>query len=304
MKRILVIRGGALGDFILTLPAIKRLREAFPTARLELLGNVRFLALAENRFYADAIRSLDAAAFAPFFAREAQLPADLVEWFASFDLIVSYLFDEERIFSGNVQRCSNALFLTGSPKLSGSEHAALQLAKPLEQLGLTATHTAAQLFPNDGDRESVRSLLGGDAKNWIALHPGSGSARKNWPIGNWIELGEQLLQEGRALLVLGGEADEAQIAQLRAVWQNRAVRFVIDWPLPPLAALLSGRIFVGHDSGISHLAAAAGARCFLLFGHTDPRVWAPANAGVRVLAMAEVKPAELAYELMRIGIKT
>jgi heptosyltransferase-2 len=48
-------------------------------------------------------------------------------------------------------------------------------------------------------------------------------------------------------------------------------------------------LFIGHDSGISHLAAAAGALCILLFGWTDPTIWAPANEGVNVLRAPEGK---------------
>jgi len=47
--------------------------------------------------------------------------------------------------------------------------------------------------------------------------------------------------------------------------------------------VLERSIFIGHDSGISHLAAAAGANCILLFGPTDPNVWAPQNNNVRIL---------------------
>jgi heptosyltransferase-3 len=54
-------------------------------------------------------------------------------------------------------------------------------------------------------------------------------------------------------------------------------------PLPQLAAVLEQSTFIGHDSGISHLAAATGARCFILFGPTDPKVWAPQNKDLRVL---------------------
>jgi heptosyltransferase-2 len=55
-------------------------------------------------------------------------------------------------------------------------------------------------------------------------------------------------------------------------------------PLPVLGAVLSRcALFVGHDSGISHLAAAVGIPCLLLFGPTKPDVWAPANRAVVVL---------------------
>ncbi len=58
MNRILVIRGGAIGDFILTLPALKALRDEYPSAHIELLAYRHIAALAENRLYAQAIRSI------------------------------------------------------------------------------------------------------------------------------------------------------------------------------------------------------------------------------------------------------
>ena len=98
MNRILVIRGGAIGDFILTLPAIKLLRDRFPRAHIEILGYTHITALAEKRFYADAIRSIEYGPLASFFAKGSALPEELVDYFRSFDLIVSYLFDPDGIF--------------------------------------------------------------------------------------------------------------------------------------------------------------------------------------------------------------
>jgi len=74
------------------------------------------------------------------------------------------------------------------------------------------------------------------------------------------------------------------MTRLRTLFKDEAqVRFAHGLPLPQLAALLEQSTFIGHDSGISHLAAAGGARCFLLFGPTDPKVWAPQNTSARVL---------------------
>jgi heptosyltransferase-2 len=86
------------------------------------------------------------------------------------------------------------------------------------------------------------------------------------------------------VLLIGGEADHAQIDTLAAAWRDRPVRLARDLPLPHLAALLARcRLYLGHDTGISHLAAAAGAPSLLLFGPTDPAIWAPANPLVNVL---------------------
>ena len=287
MQRILVIRGGAIGDFILTLPALKLLRENFPSAHIEILGYKQINALAEGRFYANATRSIDYAPLSRFFARDTELPADLVEYFGGFNLIISYLFDPDEIFAANLRRASAARLILGTPRFSEHEHAAVQLAQPLTELGLHLNDAAAFLFPSEEDRNSAIHFLQGMDSPVIAIHPGSGSEKKNWPLENWIQFGEYVQESGNNLLVIGGEADEKQTAQLRSRWEGKAVRFATNLPLPHLAAVLENTIFVGHDSGISHVAAAAGARCILLFGPTDPAVWAPVNGNVKVLSAPE-----------------
>src|ERR1017187_8886569 len=149
MNRLLVIRGGAIGDFILTLPAIKLLRDRFPQAHIEILGYTHITALAEKRFYADAIRSIEYGPLAKFFARDAALPAELTEYFSSFDLIVSYLFDPDGIFQSNLKRCGIKMFIAGPPKMNGHEHAALQLARPLDRKStrLNSSHRDIRSFP-------------------------------------------------------------------------------------------------------------------------------------------------------------
>src|SRR5438094_5661214 len=99
--RILVIRGGAIGDFVLTLPAIGLLRENFPGVHLEILGYKHIIALAENRYYAHATRSIEYAAMAGFFVPNGTLAPDLMEYFGSFNQVISYLFDPDKFFEEN-----------------------------------------------------------------------------------------------------------------------------------------------------------------------------------------------------------
>jgi heptosyltransferase-2 len=289
LNRLLVIRGGAIGDFVLTLPAIKLLRDGFPSTHLEILGTKHIAALAEKRFYADAVRSLDSASLARFFVQNSDLPAELSEYFASFDLILSYLFDQDKIFETNVRQCGVATFLPGPSKLDNSEHAARQLARPLQSIGLSLSDPSARLFPNDEDRSAIRYLRDCASQRAVALHPGSGSETKNWPIENWIKLGDVLLAKGNRLMIIAGEADDERTQKLQAGWSEKSVEFAENLPLPHLAALLEGMQYIGHDSGISHIAAAAGARCTLLFGWTDPAIWAPTNPNVTVLRAPEGK---------------
>jgi heptosyltransferase-2 len=296
MDRVLVIRGGAIGDFILTLPALKALRDASPQAHMEILGYKHIAALAENRFYAQAVHSIEYGPLARFFARNSELPAELADYFASFDLIVSYLYDPDRIFETNLRRCRVEKLICGPARIiENANHAARQLARPIEQLGINVVDFAERIFPSIEDREFAREFFGSTTPPVVAIHPGSGSEAKNWPLENWIGLfsPSSRFADLERLIVISGEADEAQTDQLKREWKNRDVRFARNLPLPRLAAVLERSIFIGHDSGISHLAAAAGAKCILLFGPTDPNVWAPVNDNVQILRAPNARLSDL-----------
>ena len=154
MDRILVIRGGAIGDFILTLPALKALRDSRPQAHIEILGYKHIAVLAENRFYAQALHSIEYGPLARFFARNSELPPELADYFASFDLIVSYLYDPDRIFETNLRRCGVENLICGPSRIvENAGHAARQLARPIEQLGINVVDFAERIFPSIEDRE-------------------------------------------------------------------------------------------------------------------------------------------------------
>lgn len=300
--RILVIRGGAIGDFVLTLPAIKLLRDNFPKAHLEILGYKHIIELAEGRFYAHATRSIEYAALAGFFVPDAKLAPDLVEYFGSFHQVVSYLFDPDGIFEDNLRRCGVKHFIHVSPKLDDSEQAAHQLARPLQSLALFLEEPAAILYPSEKDREFAARFFAGQDAPVVALHPGSGSETKNWPVQKWRELGDWLFagNPAPAVMLAGGEADRKSLGLLSEAWQGRHVYFAQDLPLCQLAALLERcRLFIGHDSGVSHIAAAVGTPSLLMFGPTDPEVWAPANPQVRYVTAPESAMGNLGVETVR-----
>jgi heptosyltransferase-2 len=297
--RILVIRGGAIGDFILTLPAIKLLRDHFPAAQIEILGYKHILVLAEKRFYAHATRCIEYAALAGFFVPNSALDPDLAAYFAGFQQIVSYLHDPEGFFEANLRRCGVKHFIHVPPKINDSAHAARQLARPLERLALYLENEAAELYPSGDDRSFAEQFLGKTRTPMIALHPGSGGEHKNWPPEKWIELVARIFSMGHRVLLAGGEADQKTLSVLCHAWREKEMHLARNLPLNQLAAVLARcALFVGHDSGISHLAAAAGVPCVLMFGPTDPEVWAPANPAVRVVRDASRRMDAIAVDLV------
>ncbi|MFZ4779419.1 MAG: glycosyltransferase family 9 protein, partial [Terrimicrobiaceae bacterium] len=277
------IRGGAIGDFILTLPSLRLLRESFPDCRLEIVGYRHICAVAEGRFYADAVRSIEYAPMAGFFNPRAELDPELSAYFAGFGQVISYLFDPDGFFEGNLRRCGVKNLIVGDPRVPGSAHAIRHLAKPLESLALFLEDSAAEIFPTAGDLAAAEDLLGRYSSPLVAVHPGSGSPKKNWPLSAWKELLSDCCEREATILVISGESDSERIAELKADFGDRLV-FLEHLPLHLLGAVLQRcDFFIGHDSGISHLAAAAGTKCLLLFGPTDPAVWAPVNPDVNVL---------------------
>ncbi len=307
MNRILVIRGGAIGDFILTLPALKSLREANPDSQIDLLGYKHIAELANNRFYANGVRSIEYAPLSRFFAKDSELSSELKNYFAGFDLVISYLFDPDQIFESNLRRCGVREFVRGPAKIDQGTHAARQLVEPMEQLGLKVETLAAKLYPSANDRQFAREFLQDCTQPMVALHPGSGNERKNWPLQNWIDLGDSLLGSlsfQGSILIVCGEADATRTGRLRLIWSNPRVRFAENLTLPHLAAMLEHGTFVGHDSGISHLAAAAGANCILLFGPTDPAIWAPQGENVRIMQAPGGDLRGLTVEIVQNAIST
>src|SRR5215475_11422579 len=136
--KILVIRGGAIGDFILTLPALAALRRQFPETHLEVLGYPHIAQLAVAGGLVNRVQPIEARGLAGFFARHGELAEDLVDYFSEFDLIVSYLYDPDGIFEANVRRCTNRQFVAGPhrPQENASLHASKVYLKPLERLAI------------------------------------------------------------------------------------------------------------------------------------------------------------------------
>jgi heptosyltransferase-2 len=305
--RILVIRGGAIGDFILTLPVLAALRTQFPSARLEVLGYAHIAQLALAGGLADDVRSIEARALAGFFARDSPLHPGLQDYFAGFAIIISYLYDPDQFFRMNVARCSPAQFIQGPhrPDERAGIHATEVLLKPLERLAIfeadpvprldigqasSLSRTARSVAYPDDDPAKVDPLRRFEERleacPTLALHPGSGSERKNWPEAKWAELLGRLNSSSKArFLLVGGEAEGDRLERLAGRLTAERIELARHLPLVDLAKRLAVcDAFVGHDSGITHLAAAVGLDGVVLWGDTARSVWAPRSQRMKVLA--------------------
>jgi ADP-heptose:LPS heptosyltransferase len=304
--RILVIRGGAIGDFILTLPVFAALRERFPKTHLEVLGYPHIASLALAGGLVDGVQSIEARALAGFFARNGTLDERLTRYFQSFEVAISYLYDPDEIFRVNFERCSKAQFHQGPhrPDESKETHATEVFLKPLERLAIYNADPVPKLAlpttatPDGSPAGSLRpaEASGTPTAPWIAMHPGSGSEQKNWPEENWNALLRRIASDTNwNLLIVGGEAEGDRVDRLARLLPPSRVALARSLRLTDLAARLGGcDFFLGHDSGIAHIAAAVGLRGFALWGKTNASIWSPRGDGVTIL--------KAEHSLARLGV--
>jgi len=297
MGKFLFIRGGAVGDFILTMPAIQLVRESLPDVEIEILGYPSIAELAVSAGIADRVRSIEHAAMARFFAPNAELDEPLCDYLASFDVVISYLYDPDGFFEANLKRAGVETLFVGPYRMVEDEPfvpAALQLAKPLESLALYLEKPDA-VFSYGTEIPRFERFTGGPL---IALHPGSGSASKNWSFEAWIEVIRHLHEANldSEFIITSGEAESAVITEFLSLLQDTSIPYQHfgDLQLVELAPLFSQvDFYLGHDSGISHLAASAGVEGLLLFGPTQPEVWSPPHQQIECISSPGLSLAEI-----------
>ncbi len=157
--------------------------------------------------------------------------------------------------------------LVAPSRPEGDEHCAQYLLNSLAQLGIDR-------------RPDERPLrVHPKASDEVLIHPGSGSASKNWPAQRFAETIRAL---GRPVRLIVGEADERAAVEVEACL-GRSLPRLEGASLEELAARLAGcQAYLGNDSGVSHLAGLCGARTVVLFGPTSPTVWRPLGPRVSV----------------------
>jgi heptosyltransferase-3 len=278
---MLVIRGGAIGDFILTLPVLAALRQQFPRTHLEVLGYPHIAKLALAGGLVERVQSIEARPMAGFFARHGELEADLADYFSEFDVIISYLYDPDGIFKTNIARCSRAQFIVGPhrPDEKLDVHATEVFLKPLERLAIFEPGAIPRL---DIEKAFETTITTG---RWLGVHPGSGSENKNWPEPKWRELLEYMARTTTLnFLLAGGEAERERLERLARAVPATRIKVMQSAPLPELARWLASCVaFIGHDSGITHLAAAVGLRSLILWADTPEAVWRPRGQEMVIL---------------------
>jgi ADP-heptose:LPS heptosyltransferase len=289
VRSILVIHQGALGDFILALPTLGVLRKTFPQAKFTFMGYPRILELVEKRFYADEILSIDQKGMASFFVQGGSLDRQLSHFLSTFDIVTVFGKDEKGTFIGNLRRVCRGqiLHIHSFPSWVERIHLADHLLREISRFGFFVSERIPKLHLKESDQHWGRSfwrkkgLAAKEKAEVIILHPGSGSKKKMWPLERFLDLVSCLQKylDSRILIIIGpAEGAEVQKAfeEMEGNRGGASPILIKGLSLLRLASVMEEcRLFIGNDSGISHMAAALGIPTVAVFGPTDPRIWAP-----------------------------
>ncbi len=312
-RKILVIRSGAIGDFIVTLPVIHLLCERFPSWGLGVVARSRVRPLVEG--VVDEFVDVDGPLLVPFFGERINTDSEEYRYLDGCDLVISYLGTTGKV-SENLRAlrrprviCANAL-----PPAKYNRHITEFLLEPLAGIlsprgcdqgasGVTGAggETRRTARTEDVPAPPVPSIRIGEEQARIveeflsargaglstpviAVHPGSGSPRKVSPAAsfcqavNWIQ--DRLPQA--KIMVIQGEADEQDVSAFERCLKTPCLRVKKENLLEVAAILSRASLFIGNDSGIAHLASAVGVSTIVVFRASDPVVWAPRGRDVRV----------------------
>ncbi|HXF47906.1 MAG TPA: glycosyltransferase family 9 protein [Verrucomicrobiae bacterium] len=283
IKKILAVRDDRMGDFILTLPAISALQEAFSSARLTVAVSPSVYPLAVRLLPGKNVFS-HTGAFSQFYSFLKN---------EGFDLAVFF-----RPRPGTAV----AAFLAGVPKRLGTgyrgygflynlkhyEHRhkaekqeaeySLGLLKPL---GIEKNLHFETVGIDAKEAEAVWRKFGLDlTKNWVAVHPGSGGSSPNWPKKNYVELARKLSEDGFSVLWTGS------VPELQGV-DELGISLAGKTEIWDLACLYSRcKLVIAPSTGPLHLASLVGTPVVGIYSPVrvnSPRRWGPLGPKAKTL---------------------
>src|SRR5947208_3206187 len=263
IDRAVPVFSGALGDLLLALPALRALRARHAGARVTAVVNQPLRALVELAGVADETAALEGADAALLFGGE-RLP----RWLEGRPFVYSWLGGGDDEVRARVAAAARGARFFGVERGGSATHAAVAYARAVgAPTAADALAAAARLVPPPSSAADAR--WAGLTAPILAVHPGAGGRAKRWDIAGFVQVAHWWRSRGGPVVAIAGPAEAGEPPALGAPE-------VRDWPLVDLAALLArAALYLGNDSGVSHLAGAVGAAGVVLFGPTEGRRWRP-----------------------------
>jgi predicted lipopolysaccharide heptosyltransferase III len=284
-----------IGDVLLTTPAIRALRRAYPSSEISMLVNkgtedvlrhnphlTRVLTIDRRKIERESLATRLRYEWEMITRLRALRPTIAVD-FDSGERAAYLAFGSGAALRVGFHRTHGIRRLLYNRRITvgkGLHTVERNLALVEQALGVKRDETTLELPIGETERHSIAAWLERHnllAGRYVVLHPGARYPHKRWPIEKWTQLAARLRERsGLQLVIVGGDAEQGAAQAIASGLTVPPFSLVGQTSVLELAALCQrAALFIGNDSGPSHIAAAVGTRVISLFGPTDPVVWRP-----------------------------
>lgn len=277
-KRILIITQRYLGDTLLITPLIHSLKQAYPASQIHVLlpkGNAGILEgnpeITELVFFPHPTGIWKGIRF-------------LTTLFRRFDLAISLQTSDRTTLCAIIAGQNSLGFIDRETRKNWwkklllsrhlvfeGQHAVIENLRFCQLLGIKAI--PALIAPQSTQTSSLSPK-----KPYAVLHIMPQWRFKQWHINGWLELIDFLIQKGLSIVLSGSKHPEEQDYLNKIIHASPHSLFNLAGmvSIAELSDIItSAEVYIGPDTGITHLAAATGTNVIALFGPTDPKIWAP-----------------------------
>lgn len=272
----IIYHTGALGDFITTIPAIQYYKMLNPGGHLTLLGKPAMGKFAKDIGLIDDWLDVDGPKFLPLFHDDFSDVAEKL--LAAFTTAILFTSNDSCLFKNIAQ--SGISRLLHQPPFPSTRVPIIDYHLSLfcDPTTVAESEKIPTIIPPPDAFSSIEKFLPPGSEKPVAIHPGSGSKKKNWPFDRFLQVADFFRSRQIPVLWIKGPAEESFVFP-----PTDSVAAHLS--IAELAALLANcRSYLGNDSGVTHLAAAVGCRTVAVFGSSDKRIWAPYGLDVTIIS--------------------
>lgn len=283
-KKIVVIRTGALGDVLMTLPFLQAVHSMQPEC-LHMVVEARQKILLQGFDCVDQAFAADDLQWWRVYGDADDAPP--LQFLRKYDYVIAFIQDHGGDVSTRLRRrlpAAQVVVRPPFPHTKGLHVSQYYFETFTENVPHTAWPPAWQA-PERVRLEAEHWLDSGKRANrFWAIHPGSGSFTKNWPLVRFREQAVWLHRQGITPVFILGPAEGALADEVHALAHELETPAGDNFPLEFWAAVLSRcEGLLGNDSGITHLAALLGLPTVAVFVRSDPVLWQPLGPNVSVI---------------------
>ena len=304
LMRGLILQPGALGDCILTLPLATVMKEALDLGSVDLMGHTEYTGILPGRSCIDGVRSIESVELHRLFKNSREFDVSdgesVVCAFREYSWVVSFMGEPDSDFEQNLLYALNCthsgIVITLNFKApygySGrlSEYYVNEFLKEVEEPKCISNIDLYHQLLKPGRTDFIEGMKVlsdyeiGSYEKLAVIHPGSGALKKCWHIDNFISVAQVLMDKGFTVVFMLGPVEMEKFGSERLKKIEKCFKCLIELDLTQVLQVLScSDVYIGNDSGVSHLAGALGVHSVVIYGVTEPSLYRPIGPKVKVV---------------------